>query len=383
MMLADLGAEVIKVEKPGRGDGARHMGKPMIGDLESDYYLALNRNKLGVGLDLSSERGRGLALDLAAECDVVVQNFRPGVMERLGLGFDDVQRRRPGIVYCSISAFGTTGPLAERPANDIIMQAVSGMMGITGEVGGGPVRVGAPISDYSTGMFGLVGVLTALYARNDNPEGQHIEVAMLDSTIAFMANYVPGVAGLGERVPRTGRTHAQIVPYQAFECSDGAYVMVGAFTQGFWRRLATAVGHPEWADDDRFVTNADRLRHRDVLVPMIESIFRTRTREEWLAVLQTADVPASPVLELDEALKSEQAQNNQVVQDVGDGTTYIPTARFPVRSSSWPGAESRTPPRLGADSVSVLADLLKMSGDEIDDLIAGRVIGFPSEGVKQ
>lgn len=375
LMLADMGAEVIKIEKPGRGDGARYMGKPMLGPLESDYYLALNRNKQGVGLDLGSEEGRTVARELAAQSDIIIQNFRPGVMGRLGLGFEDVRELRPGIIYCSISAFGSSGPLAERPANDIIMQAVSGLMGITGEIGGGPVRIGAPISDYSTGMFGLVGVLAALHARDDHPGGQHIEVAMLDASIAFQANYIPAVAGRGETIPRSGRTHAQIVPYQAFECADGAYVMVGAFTQGFWRRLCVAIEREEWVEDERFRTNAGRLQNRGVLVPKIEEIFLKRTRDEWLDVLDEADVPASPVLELHEAVDSEQARANQVLHDVGDEHHPIPTARMPIKSAAWPLAESATPPRIGQHTEDVLSRVLGKSADEIDELTASGAVG--------
>lgn len=382
LMLADLGAEVIKIEKPGRGDGARHMGKPMLGPLESDYYVALNRNKRGVALDLGTPEGRAVAMSLAKESDIIVQNFRPGVMERLGLGYDDVRTERPGIIYCSVSAFGTTGPLKDRPANDIIMQAVSGMMGITGEVGGGPVRVGAPISDFSTGMFGLVGVLTALHARGSHPEGQHIQVAMLDSTIAFMSNYIPAVAGLGETIPRSGRTHAQIVPYQAFECSDGAYVMVGAFTQGFWRRLCAALGHPEWTEDERFHANVDRLNNRAVLVSMLEEVFRTRTRDEWLVALDEADVPCSPVLELHEAVVSEQATVNQVLQDVGTPAQPIPTARIPIKSTSWPAAESNTPPRIGQDSEAVLSEVLDMTKSDFEQLVSIGAVGTATEAVR-
>lgn len=374
VMLADLGAEVIKVEKPGRGDGSRHMGKPMLGEKESDYYLALNRNKRGISLDLGTEGGREVALELAAGADIVAQNFRPGVMERLGLGFEDVAKKRPGVVYLSISAFGPDGPMAHQPANDIIMQSVSGLMGITGEIGGGPVRIGAPISDYSSGMFGTIGVLGALLARDSHPEGQHIQVAMLDSSIAMMSNYIPGVAGLGETIPRVGRSHAQIVPYQAFECADDAFVMVGAFTQGFWKRLCVALGHPEWPEDERFATNADRLRHRDVLVPMLEEIFRHKTREEWLEILSGADVPSSPVLDLHESIRTEQATVNGVLQNVGTESNPVPTARFPVRSTSWPLAESETPPRVGQHSVQILQALGK-SESEIAQLMRDGIVG--------
>jgi crotonobetainyl-CoA:carnitine CoA-transferase CaiB-like acyl-CoA transferase len=380
MLLGDLGADVIKVEKPGRGDGARFMGEPMLGPLESDYYVALNRNKRDVAIDLQSDLGRGVALDLAAESDVVIQNFRPGVMDRLGLGFADVSARRPGIVYCSISAFGPTGPMSGRPANDIIMQSVSGLMGVTGEVGGGPVRIGAPVSDYGTGLFGLVGVLAALHVRDDHPEGQHIQVSMLDSSVALMANYIPSVATLGKRIPRLGRGHAQIVPYQAFECADGAYVMVGAFTNGFWLRLCTAVGRPDWAQDERFRTNAGRLDHRDLLLTELAAIFLTRTRDEWQAALDEADVPNSPVLELNEALRSPQIAVNETIQDAGTPGQPCATVRCPVRSPSWPYRDVLPPPGLGAHSADVLRDWLGLSQDAVEDLFAaGAVAGLAEE----
>ena len=263
MFLGDLGAQIIKIEKPKQGDGSRSMGVPMpaMGPKDSDYYISLNRNKKGLVIDLAQPEGAGLARDLAAKCDVVVENFRPGVMARLGLAFEDLAKVRPGLIYCSISAFGATGPWSQRPANDIIVQSVSGLMGITGEVRGGPVRIGAPICDFSSGLFGLSGILAALFARDRFPEGQHIEVAMLDASLNMMCNYIPSVATLGAKVERLGRGHAQIVPYQAFMCADGEYVMVGAFTREFWWNLCRALGRQHWIEDPRFATNSARLRN--------------------------------------------------------------------------------------------------------------------------
>lgn len=375
MFLADMGADVIKIEKPGRGDGARYMGEPMLGPVDSDYYLALNRNKRSLLIDLSKDEGKQLARDIAATCDIVVQNFRPGVMDRLGLGYDDLRALRPGLVYCSISAFGATGPWQDRPANDIIMQSVSGLMGITGEVGGGPVRIGAPISDFSSGLFALTGVLAALHARDAHPEGQHVEVAMLDASIAMMSNYIPRVATLGKSVDRLGRGHAQIVPYQAFSCSDGEYVMVGAFTQGFWRRLADAVGHPEWKDDPRYETNADRVEHRDELLGKFEEIFRQRTRAEWLEVLSEADVPNSPVLELHDAIRSEQAEHNRIVQHIESEGRVVDVIKFPVGNDRWQPGPPSIPPRMGDQTDETLAKVLGLDQQQIDELVAAGVVG--------
>lgn len=372
MFLADLGAEVVKVEKPGRGDGARYMGEPMLGPIESDYYLALNRNKKSVLIDLSTEDGRGLATDLARTCDVVVQNFRPGVLDRHRLGYEHLRKVREGLVYCSISAFGQTGPWRDRPANDIIMQSVSGLMGITGEVGGGPVRIGAPISDYATGLFALSGILAALHRRDSLPEGQHVEVAMLDASMAMMANYIPSVATLGKTIPRLGRGHAQIVPYQAFLCSDGQYVMVGAFTNGFWRRLCDAVGRPEWKDDPRFTSNADRLAHRDILMSTLEEIFRGRPRAEWLEVLEEADVPNSPVLELSDAITSEQAVHNRIVQRI-EGVE-LDVIKLPVESDRWAPGPATVPPVMGEHTDEVLGTLLGLDRERIDALVDAGVV---------
>ena len=369
MLMADMGAEVLKVEKTTRGDGARYMGAPMLGPLNSDYYLALNRNKKSVLIDLSKPSGLKVAKDLAKESDVIVQNFRPGVMDRLGLGYDALRALRPGLVYASISAFGSSGPWRDRPANDIIMQSVSGLMGITGEVGGGPVRIGAPISDYSSGLFTLAGILSALFAREDHPEGQHIEVSMLDSSLAMMANYIPSVVTLGKTIPRLGRGHAQIVPYQAFLCSDDQYVMVGAFTNAFWRRLCEAVGKPEWADDDRYQSNAGRLEHRDELLGELEKIFTTKTRAEWLDALEEADVPNSPVLELHESVRSEQAVHNGSVQHIEQGDKALDVIKNPVSADRWPAAPPEMPPSMGDHTQEILQKILNLSSEEIDDLV--------------
>jgi crotonobetainyl-CoA:carnitine CoA-transferase CaiB-like acyl-CoA transferase len=374
MFLADMGAEVYKVEGTRRGDGARYMGEPMLGPLESDYYLSLNRNKKSVLIDLKSERGQSLARELAAQSDVVVQNFRPGVMERLGLGYDDLRKRREGLVYCSISAFGSSGPWQGRPANDIIMQSVSGLMGITGEVDGGPVRIGAPLSDYATGLFALSGILASLYRRAAHPEGQHVEVAMLDASIALTANYIPSVATLGKQIPRLGRGHAQIVPYQAFVCSDGQYVMVGAFTQAFWRRLCGAVGHPEWIEDPRFVSNATRVAHRAELLGLLEEIFVRKTRQEWLAILAEADVPNSPVLELHEAVRSEQAVHNGVVQHVEADGRAVDVIKLPIGSDRWTPHAPTLPPVMGEHTDETLSKLLGLDRGGVDELVDRSVV---------
>jgi len=382
MFLGDLGAEVIKVEKPKGGDGARTMGVPMpgFGPKDSDYFVALNRNKRGIVVDLGRPEGQALVREMVPSCDVVLENFRPGVTERLGLGFEQLRGLRRGLVYASISAFGPRGPWSERPANDIIMQSVSGLMGITGEVGGGPVRIGAPISDFSSGLFMLSGVLAALFARERHPEGQHVQVAMLEASLNMMANYVPSVATLGARVGRLGRGHAQIVPYQAFACADGEYLMIGAFTRGFWHNLCRALGRDAWIADPRFVTNAARLANRAELVGLLEAIFATKPREAWSAIMTEADVPNSPVYELHDAIRSEQVVHLGSLIEVGEGARSVTLARSPMRVAQWGPDRVEPAPGPGRDTRAVLREVLGRDDAAIDALAAAGVVDLGARG---
>jgi crotonobetainyl-CoA:carnitine CoA-transferase CaiB-like acyl-CoA transferase len=376
MWLADMGAEVLKVEKPGRGDGSRFMGESMDGTPNSDYYASINHNKRDILINLQVPAGVDLARRLAATSDVVVQNFRPGVMDRLGLGFDALVPLHPGLVYCSISAFGTVGPWRDRPANDIIMQGVTGLMSLTGEPDGDPVRAGTPLCDYATGLFGLAAILAALFARNDHPAGQHVQVNMFDSTIAMMANYIPTVLTLGRTLTRQGRGHAQLVPYQAFRCGDGEYLIVGAFTDAFWRRLCDVVGLESLLSDPRFTTNADRVANRAALIPTFERVFATRRRQEWQSLLEAVDVPTTPVFTLAQALASEQAAANGTVVELPGPDPRLFTVDLPVRSDDWPKPPRRRPPSMGADTAAVLEAWLGLSKAEVDGLVATRVVGL-------
>lgn len=382
MFLADMGADVVKIEKPKGGDGARTMGvpMPMLGPKDSDYYVGLNRNKRNVVIDLGAPEGAALARDMARHCDIVLENFRPGVMDRLGLGFDDLAPLRPGLVYASISAFGPTGPWSKRPANDIIMQSVSGLMSITGEVDGGPVRIGSPICDFSSGLFMLSGVLAALFARAKHPEGQRVEIAMLDASLNMMCNYIPSVATLGKRVGKMGRGHAQIVPYQAFMCADGEYLMIGAFTRGFWQNLCRALGHEEWMTDPKYANNPARLANRADLVGKLEAIFATKARDEWSEIITRADVPNSPVFELHDAVHTEQVVHNGSLLTVGEGEKAVKMARSPIRVKSWGDDLAEPVHGMGADTRNVLRDLLGKDDAAIDALVAGNIVATHQAG---
>lgn len=377
MLMSDLGAEILKIERPPRGDGARSMGAPLPGFQpgESDYFQSLNRNKKSIGIDLSRPEGSEVARVLGRTADVVVQNFRPGVMDRLGLGFDQLKQERQGLVYCSISAFGSTGPWASKPANDIIMQSISGLMGVTGEVGGGPVRIGAPVSDYATGLFALAAIMAAILARNEYPEGQHLEISMLESSLNLMCNYIPSVSGNGAKVPRLGRGHAQIVPYQAFRCADGEYVMVGAFTTNFWHNLCDLLDHADWKTDPRFATNRARLANRSLLTSMLDEIFLEVPRETWVERLTAADVPNSPILELDEAVATDQVRHLGSIESIDDDGRPIHVVRSPIRSSSWPERPKSPPPSVGRDTSEALNMLV--SSERIRALAEAGVLAGP------
>ncbi|MBC7609425.1 MAG: CoA transferase [Polaromonas sp.] len=377
MFLADLGAEVIKIENPKGGDGTRTMGEPIpeLGPKETDYYLSLNRNKHGIVIDLAQEDGVALAVRLAQRCDIVVENFRPGVMDKLGLGFEVLRKVRPGLIFASISAFGRSGPWSKRPANDIILQSVSGLMGITGERGGGPVRIGAPISDFSSGLFLLAGILAALHAREKHPDGQRVDVSMLEASLNMMCNYIPSVTTMGKTVPRLGRGHAQIVPYQAFLCADKRYVMVGAFTRAFWQNLCRALGHDDWLADPRFMSNPARLKNRDVLVGELETIFASRPSAHWFELLTSADVPTSPVMELHEAVLSEQVTFNDSIQAVKHHGKDVKVVRNPIRGEQWgAGRQVQPAPEMGRDTHSVLASVLGLDPQAIASLVERKVI---------
>lgn len=357
MLMADLGADVIKIEHPVRGDGTRHMGVPLVGPMDTDYYLAFNRNKRSVGLDLKTVAGRLTALRIAEHCDVVAHNFRPGVMKRLGLNYEDIRRVNPRAVYLAISGFGEHGELAELPANDITMQAMAGLMATTGIPGEAPLRIGVSLVDISTGAFALAGVLAALRSRDQSGEGERVHVSMLASAIGLLSNYVPAVLSGGQVVQAAGRGHHQLVPYQIFEAADGRYMIVGAFTDSFWRSLCSAVGLPELALDERFSSNFRRVENRDVLIPILEKRFKDRPRDAWIELLREADVPSSPVNSVAEALRHSQVEAANCLTRVEKDGVTVTLGAIPIQLGGTESPRSSFPPALGADTEEVLREL--------------------------
>ena len=374
MLLADMGAEVIKVEEPDGGDPMRVMGPPFLPEGESAYFLSINRNKKSVALDLTTPAGRDVFLDLAAQADVVWENFRPGVMERLGLSYGALAAVNPRLVLCSISAYGQDGPYRDWPAFDLALQAMGGGMSLTGEEGGRPVRMGLPMGDLAGGMFGAFAVAGALFRRARTGRGAHVDLSLLDCQVSLLT-YVAQYFWADGRVPgRMGSGHASVVPYQALATRDG-HLIIAIFAEKFWGRFCRAVEHPEWEGDPRFATNRARLAHRETLMALVEAVFRDRATEDWLARLHAAGVPAAPILGVDRVLSDPQVRHRRMVVDV-DHPRHgpLPTLGTPVKVDGAMDLSVTAAPRLGEHTDAVLSGLLKYPAERLATLRRDGVI---------
>jgi formyl-CoA transferase/CoA:oxalate CoA-transferase len=356
MVLADHGARIVKLEHPVRGDDTRHWGPPFLGH-ESAYFLSINRNKESVTLDFKRPEGQHILEALLATADVVVENFRPGTLDALGFGAADVLARHPRIVYCSISGYGQTGPRREEPGYDAVMQAEGGLMSITGEADGPPLRLGVAITDIVSGLFAAQGVMSALIAREKTGRGQQVDIGMLDSTAALLTYQAGNYFATGQVPGRMGNRHPTIVPYESFHAADGDFVIAGGNDE-IWRRLCRVIGRPDLAEDPRYRTNAERApRHAEVKAEL-ERALQTRTRDEWVRELTTAGVPCGSVREISEVLADPQIVAREMVQEVAHST--LGTARVissPVKMSDTPTSVRTAPPTLGQHTTSVLREL--------------------------
>jgi crotonobetainyl-CoA:carnitine CoA-transferase CaiB-like acyl-CoA transferase len=355
MMLADLGARVIKVETPDAGDDTRGWGPPFY-EGESAYFLSINRNKQSLTLNLKDRRGRDLLLRLLRRADVLVENFRPGTMDRLGLGYAAVHDLMPRLVYCSISGFGQTGPYRERAAYDLIVQGMGGIMGITGEPDGAPMRVGVAVADISAGMFAAYGILAGLRVRERTGAGQWIDAAMLDGQVAWMTYMAANYFATGEDPRRVGSAHLNLVPYQPFPTRDG-FVNVAVGSEGLWQRFCDAVELPI-AADPRFATNADRVRHREELLAVLLPVFARRSTAEWVERLLGGGVPAGPIYRMHEVMEDPQVRHREMVVELPHPRAgRIRVNGIPVKLSETPGAVISPPPRLGEHSEAILREV--------------------------
>ena len=366
MQLGDLGARVIKIEQPGRGDDTRAWGPPFISG-ESAYFLSVNRNKESVALDLKHAAARPILDALLARADVLVENFRPGTMERLGLGYDTVAAQHPRLVYCSISGFGQSGPRRAEPGYDAMMQAEAGLMSITGAGDGPPFRVGVAVGDIATGMFAVQGILAALVARGRTGRGQRVDVAMLDAITALLTYQASSALATGETPVRMGNRHPSIAPYDTFTAADGEFVLsVGNDDQ--FRRLASVLRQPALADDPRFRTNADRVAHSDALRRELTASLASWRRADLLEALKHAGVPSAAVRTITEALADPQLAAREMIvplEHVSAGTVRV--LGTPLKLSATPASVRTPPPALGEHTETVLAET-GLSADEIREL---------------
>ncbi|MBI1962480.1 MAG: CoA transferase [Candidatus Rokubacteria bacterium] len=374
LLLADLGAEVIKIEEPDGGDPMRAMGPPFLAGGESAYFLAINRNKKSVALDLTKEAGREVFHDLVRRADVVLENFRPGVMERLGCAYAKLFSLNPRIIVCSVSAYGQEGPYRDWPAFDLAIQAMGGAMSVTGEKGGRPVRMGLPMGDLAGGIFGAFAVAGALFRRERTGEGAHVDLSLLDCQVSLLT-YIAQYFWTNGRVPGPlGSAHSSVVPYGALVTRDG-HLIVAVFAEKFWSGFCRAVEHREWEHDLRFASNRDRVANRDVLMPLVDAAFRARPTAEWLARLQAEGVPAAPIQTVDRVLADPQVRRREMVVEMAHPVLgRMPTLGTPVKVDGAMGLAVAPPPRLGEHTDEVLAGLLEYSNVRLAELRAAGVV---------
>ncbi len=381
-MLGDMGADIIKIERPGEGDDTRKWGPPYMKDAaghdtsESAYYLSCNRNKRSVAIDITKPEGQALIHQLIEQCDILIENFKVGGLKKYGLDYDSVHERHPHIIYASITGFGQNGPLAMEPGYDLMAQATGGMMAVTGEPDGAPMKIGVALSDIMTGLHAAIGILAALHKRKTTGKGDHVDVALLDCTLASLTNLAQFYLTSGKVAKRWGNAHSTIVPYQAFEAADGwVVVAVGNDTQ--FARFAKALGHGEWAQDERFALNRNRVTHRDILVPMIAERMKAQNIAHWVKTLQEIDVPVGPVNHMDQVFAMEQVQARGMEIEMPHPLAAAPIhlVGSPLKFSESPVSYRLPPPVCGADTHSVLQELLRLDENQLHKLQKSNVIG--------
>jgi crotonobetainyl-CoA:carnitine CoA-transferase CaiB-like acyl-CoA transferase len=379
-LFADLGAEVVKIERPGPGDETRSWGPPWLAGAggaetrESAYFACTNRGKKSVAVDLGKPEGQALVRRLAERSDVLLENFKVGALARLGLGYDDLAALNPRLVYCSITGFGQTGPYRNRPGYDFVVQGMGGLMSVTGEPDGEPMKVGVALADVLTGMYAATAVLAALAHRERSGKGQHVDLALLDVQVATLANLAESYLVTGRPPGRLGNAHASIVPYQAFATRDG-HVVVAVGNDAQFARLCEVAGRPELSADARFATNAARVENRAALVPILSALLAARPSREWVAALEAAGVPCGPINDLAQVFEDPQVRARGLRVEVPHplaGT--VPVVASPIRLSETP-VRHGTPPLLGEHTREVLGGVLGMEDAEIEALRRGGVIG--------
>ena len=353
MMLGDMGATVIKIEQPGKGDDTRHFGPPYVAG-ESAYYLGLNRNKRSITLDFNNPEHKKRLLELVSTATVLVENFRPGMLERQGLGYETLRAMNPGLIYCSISGYGHDGPYAMRPGYDFVAQAESGIMSVTGEVEGEPQRVGVPVADVSAAMFACMSILAALHVREKTGKGQHIDISLLEAAVSLLSNVSSNYLISGEEAERYGNGHPNIVPYQAFRTQDG-YIVVSCGNDRLYQTFCRLLGREDLATDPRFATNPQRVRNREELVPILQEQFLQRETGDWLTALRAAGIPCGPINTVSQVFSDPHLQARGFIWECEHPTAgRIKLSGSPIRLSETPTRLYKAPPLLGEDNDALL-----------------------------
>lgn len=374
MMLGDLGAEIIKVEAPGLGDDTRHWGPPFAKGGESAYFLCVNRNKRSLTLNLKSEQGQEILRELIRQSDILVENFRVDTLEKWGLGYDVLQEIHPGLIYCTITGYGYTGPYRHLPGYDFIIQAQGGEMSITGPQEGEPYKVGVAIADITAGLFACNAILAALFENQRSGRGQRIDISLLDSQLAWLANVGSNYLVSGEKPLRYGNAHPNIVPYQTFRARDG-YFALGIGNDSQWQQFCLKAGRVEWAGDPRFITNSDRVTNRDALIPLLEELFLQHEIEHWLSILGSLGVPCGPINSIEQVMEDPQVHAREMVIKVEHPVAgAIKMVASPLKISTTPPTVRLPPPMLGEHSAQILDELLGMDDLSIAELHSTGVI---------
>ena len=365
MLMGDMGADVVKIEEPAAGDETRKW-TPFVNG-ESTQFLTFNRNKRSLAIDLKAPEGLKIVKDLAADADVVIESFRAGTLERLGLGYEEIKKINPGVVYCSISGYGRTGPMADMPGYDLLIQAYSGLMSLTGDPDGSPLRIGFSLVDLFTGMMAYGTILTALRQKDQTGKGQWVEAALLDGQVAALSYHATGFMGTGVEPTRMGSGHPSLVPYQAFTSSNGQFI-IGCANQGLWERMARAIGQDQMLDDPRYTTNTDRVDHRAECIGELNAVFGQNTTDHWVDLIVEAGVPCGPINTVSDVVSNPQVLARNMIAEVEHPN--IPNLKFPnspLKLTDSPATIRRVPPLLGQHNDEVLEEA-GYSAEKIADL---------------
>ena len=374
MMMGDLGADIIKVERPGIGDETRHWGPPFAAPGESAYFICVNRNKRSITIDLKNPAGIEIINALARKSDVVLENFTPGTMDDLGIGYEALRAVNPGIIYCSITGFGPDGPFSNRAGYDLAVSAFGGLMGITGEPDGPPVKVGVAITDVTTGISAQGAICAALYAREKTGQGQRIDLSLLETQVSALVNIASSYLVSGEIPKRWGTAHETIVPYQGFETKD-KYVIVAVGNDQLWNRFCKIIGKPELAEDPRFKTNPLRVKNRKECIGILAPILKTRARDEWVKLLNDDAIPCAPINTMDEVFQNPQVLHRNMLVEVDHPKAgKIKMVGIPVKYSEAKATIRRPPPVLGEHTREILSEILGYEDARIEALKAAGVI---------